>query len=408
MEDPNEGSSNSKAAMQSKSGFTSRSRQSGGSRRTGRSRSRSHQRGGSRHTGRSRSKQSGASRRTGRSRSRSQQSGDSRRTGRSRSRSQQRGGSKCTGRSRSRSQQSAGSRHTGRSRSRSQQSGGSRRTGRSRSRQSGGSRRTGRSRSRSRQSEGSRRTGRSRSRSQQRGGSRRTGRSRSRSRQSGGSMRSSRPRSQYGDVLRNTGQPRPDRSHHSDLTSPPYHRPKHDAETDGKWTFPLPWGVYQKKVLDLLGELRNESKHTQPAPSAIHTMETMEDFEREEQHLCEKQAFDALVLQLARIGGKDTKDCVNKILDKLFTNGLMAKFNMKGKGKKGKKPLEKTHVYKAIQDGVMKFDATATEGYIRHCASQHLKHAPQRQGGGGFSSLTNSAAEPVLLQFNSNEKMRRD
>lgn len=66
----------------------------------------------------------------------------------------------------------------------------------------------------------------------------------------------------------------------------------------------------------------------------------------------------------------------------------MAKFNMKGKGKKDKKPLEKTHVYKAIQDGVMKFDSTATEGSIRLCASEHLKHAPQRRGGGGRATVS--------------------
>lgn len=41
----------------------------------------------------------------------------------------------------------------------------------------------------------------------------------------------------------------------------------------------------------------------------------------------------------------------------LFTNGLMAKFNMKGKGKKDKKPLEKNHVYKAIQDMGMVYDS---------------------------------------------------
>ncbi len=34
---------------------------------------------------------------------------------------------------------------------------------------------------------------------------------------------------------------------------------------------------------------------------------------------------------------------------RLFTNALMAQFNMKGKGKKGKKSLEKTQVYRAIK-----------------------------------------------------------
>lgn len=55
--------------------------------------------------------------------------------------------------------------------------------------------------------------------------------------------------------------------------------------------------MYQKKVLNLLVDLRNQLKQTQPGSSAIHIerMETMEDFEREEQRLCDKQAFNALV-----------------------------------------------------------------------------------------------------------------
>ncbi|KAG5263912.1 hypothetical protein AALO_G00270010 [Alosa alosa] len=55
----------------------------------------------------------------------------------------------------------------------------------------------------------------------------------------------------------------------------------------------------------------------------------------------------------------------------------MAKFNLKGKGKKGKHPLEGTKVYRAIQEGLMKFDPTATEENIKANVSEHLKHAPQ-------------------------------
>ncbi|XP_049920626.1 hornerin isoform X3 [Epinephelus moara] len=173
-----------------------------------------------------------------------------------------------------------------------------------------------------------------------------------------------------------------------DHTSPPYHTPRPNAVTESRrWTFPLPWDVYQKKVLGLLVDLRNEYKTAQPASSAVHIerMETMEDFEKEEQHLCDKEAFDTLVKKIAKIGGKNTKDCIHKVLDKLFTNALMANFNMKGKGKKGKKPLETTKIYRAIQDGVMQFDNMATEELIRTHASEHLKHAPQRSGGGGFT-----------------------
>lgn len=55
--------------------------------------------------------------------------------------------------------------------------------------------------------------------------------------------------------------------------------------------------VYQKKVLNLLVDLRNQLKQVQPASSDgnIEKMETMEDFEREEQRLSDQQVFDALV-----------------------------------------------------------------------------------------------------------------
>lgn len=47
----------------------------------------------------------------------------------------------------------------------------------------------------------------------------------------------------------------------------------------------------------MLVDLRNCYKQAEPASSAVHIerMETMEDFEREEQRLCDAQAFDTLV-----------------------------------------------------------------------------------------------------------------
>ncbi|CAL8291123.1 unnamed protein product [Merluccius merluccius] len=35
-------------------------------------------------------------------------------------------------------------------------------------------------------------------------------------------------------------------------------------------------------------------------------------------------------------------------------------------------------------EGLMKFDATATEENIKAIVAEHLKHAPLRRGGGGF------------------------
>lgn len=41
--------------------------------------------------------------------------------------------------------------------------------------------------------------------------------------------------------------------------------------------------------------------------------------------------------------------------------------------------------FSACAEGVVKFDVTATEEDIKMDVSEHLKHAPQRHGGGGFT-----------------------
>ncbi|MEQ2293928.1 hypothetical protein AMECASPLE_038478, partial [Ameca splendens] len=82
-----------------------------------------------------------------------------------------------------------------------------------------------------------------------------------------------------------------------------------------------------------------------------------------------------------KVGTPIASGCVpEKVLDRLFTNALMVTFNMKEKGKQGKRSLEKTKVYGAIKDGIMTGDEAATED-IRIHAAEHLKHAPQRSGG---------------------------
>ncbi|MEQ2311526.1 hypothetical protein AMECASPLE_020982 [Ameca splendens] len=92
------------------------------------------------------------------------------------------------------------------------------------------------------------------------------------------------------------------------------------------------------------------------------------------------------VLQISRIGGKNIKDCVHKVLGGLFIIALMAKFKMKGK--QDKRSLEKTKVYGAIKDGIINGDRAATEDFRRIHAAEHLKHAPQRSGGGGHKAIT--------------------
>ncbi|CAM4426990.1 unnamed protein product [Leuciscus chuanchicus] len=82
----------------------------------------------------------------------------------------------------------------------------------------------------------------------------------------------------------------------------------------------------------------------------IRKINTLEEFEREEASLLDKNKFETLVCQLARVGGKDVKDCTHKVMDRLFTNHLMTLFNLKGKGKKEKIGLEDKKLFSAIKD----------------------------------------------------------
>lgn len=55
--------------------------------------------------------------------------------------------------------------------------------------------------------------------------------------------------------------------------------------------------VFQKRVLNLQVDIRNRLKETQPASSAVHIerIDTMEEFELQEQRLSDAQTFDTLV-----------------------------------------------------------------------------------------------------------------
>ncbi|XP_067285874.1 uncharacterized protein [Pseudorasbora parva] len=153
-------------------------------------------------------------------------------------------------------------------------------------------------------------------------------------------------------------------------------------------TFPLSEAKFQKIVLTKLVTLTDEVKKLQRSvPHSgieITKMDTLEEFQREEASLLETHKFETLVCQLARVGGKDVKDCTHKVMDRLFTNQLMTLFNMKGKGKKDKIPFEDKKLFSAIKAAVMKWDTAATEAQIKSAAADHLKHAPGRVGGGGY------------------------
>ncbi|XP_067285875.1 uncharacterized protein [Pseudorasbora parva] len=216
------------------------------------------------------------------------------------------------------------------------------------------------------------RSSRSRSRSRSRSMGRESSSSCSFRSVSRGSSRSRVPRSQAGESRSIDG-----------LLHSRYH-----YNTAVPTTFPLSEAKFQKIVLTKLVTLTDEVKKLQRSvPHSgieITKMDTLEEFQREEASLLETHKFETLVCQLARVGGKDVKDCTHKVMDRLFTNQLMTLFNMKGKGKKDKIPFEDKKLFSAIKAAVMKWDTAATEAQIKSAAADHLKHAPGRVGGGGY------------------------
>ncbi|KAJ8001024.1 hypothetical protein DPEC_G00186510 [Dallia pectoralis] len=139
------------------------------------------------------------------------------------------------------------------------------------------------------------------------------------------------------------------------------------------------------KLVELLDEIKRVGRHYEPLNSAVHVarLETLEDFAEEEAHLKDRNLWEQRVSQLSKVGGRNNKDCVHKVMDRLFTNSLMAAFNMKGLGRSEKKAFQDTVHYSVVKAAVMKWSKTATEVEIRAAIAETLKHAPGRAGGGG-------------------------
>ncbi|XDV29262.1 hypothetical protein PO909_032399 [Leuciscus waleckii] len=157
--------------------------------------------------------------------------------------------------------------------------------------------------------------------------------------------------------------------------------------------FPMSQAKYQKSVLgklvELLDEIKRVGRHYEPLNSAVHVarLETLEDFAEEEARLKDRNLWKQRVSQLSKVGGRNNKDCVHKVMDRLFTNSLMAAFNMKGRGRSEKKAFQDTVFYSVVKAAVMKWSKTATEVEIRAAMAETLKHAPGRAGGGGRNKV---------------------
>ncbi|CAM4466836.1 unnamed protein product [Leuciscus chuanchicus] len=119
--------------------------------------------------------------------------------------------------------------------------------------------------------------------------------------------------------------------------------------------FPMSQAKYQKSVLgklvELLDEIKRVGRHYEPLNSAVHVarLETLEDFAEEEARLKDRNLWKQRVSQLSKVGGRNNKDCVHKVMDRLFTNSLMAAFNMKGRGRSEKKAFQDTVFYSVVK-----------------------------------------------------------
>ncbi|KAL7855844.1 hypothetical protein AOLI_G00194480 [Acnodon oligacanthus] len=106
----------------------------------------------------------------------------------------------------------------------------------------------------------------------------------------------------------------------------------HEAsESPQPGPFPMSTARFQKcvlgKLVEIIEEVRRVGRRFEPEDSDFHIqrMDTEEEFDVLETELKTPESRQFMIAQLSKVGGKNTKDCTNQILDRLFTNGLMMK-----------------------------------------------------------------------------------
>ncbi|XP_052080768.1 probable ATP-dependent RNA helicase DDX46 [Mytilus californianus] len=160
--------------------------------------------------------------------------------------------------------------------------------------------------------------------------------------------------------------------------------------------FPMPEAKFQRKVFQLLLELRtglndlagrpiqNVGAGVCPLPDLLTSKaDTEEDFNNINELLKRPQEKKTRIEHLKRIGGSDYKDNVQKFLRRVMSNELMAKYNMKGN--RGKLNFESTEICKVI------------------VTAAYLKYAPDRMGGGGRKKKADAAAGIVAANNGNGE-----
>ncbi|XP_061194512.1 serine/threonine-protein kinase PRP4 homolog [Saccostrea echinata] len=165
-------------------------------------------------------------------------------------------------------------------------------------------------------------------------------------------------------------------------------RSKSPEKSSKKDTFPMDNAKFQKRVMFLLTEIRQEIKALK-APSStlsddgetLQQLTTIGEFDTLEEKLKENSGErHKLTQRLSSVGGISARDGTKKILQKVMSNDLMAKFNMKGH--KGKEPFAKSQLCEIVKGAVLKRFQATEHDIIQNIAAV-LKYAPDRRGGGG-------------------------
>ncbi|KAK7149229.1 hypothetical protein R3I94_008753 [Phoxinus phoxinus] len=157
-----------------------------------------------------------------------------------------------------------------------------------------------------------------------------------------------------------------------------------------KSTYPMSTTKFQRKVFAMLFDLKDQLQQVvgilDPGRSTttLKKMDSESDLKVFDENIKDVDKKSICVQQLSRIGGSSIRDCVNKVMNRMMSNALMAKFNMRGGGQLEKKPFKATPLYHVIQDAVKRWSPNSTESEIDAAMAEHLKHAPGRAGGGGY------------------------
>ncbi|XP_030251429.1 uncharacterized protein LOC115568360 isoform X3 [Sparus aurata] len=160
-----------------------------------------------------------------------------------------------------------------------------------------------------------------------------------------------------------------------------------------KSPYPMPEARFQRKVMEMLVEMREDIRslksglHAERGESTtISKSSTVEALDLLENRLDSLEEKQKLINGLSRIGGIHLKDNVKRIMEKLMSNDLMSQFNMKGGW--GKLAFTKLRLFSVITESVLKTPGREeeTEAKISEAVAFCLKYAPDRVGGGGRKS----------------------